>query len=60
MFTLSDAQTEITEYSDTRLISDYYVGKRNMAKYGAIEQNVCIRKMISYMTITANWFMYGL
>ena len=32
MFTLSDAQTEITEYSDTRLISDYYVGK----KYGEI------------------------
>lgn len=27
MFTLSDALTEITKYSDTRLISDYYVGK---------------------------------
>lgn len=31
-FTLSDAQTEITAYSDTRLISDWYVGK----KYGEI------------------------
>ena len=32
MATLSDAETEITKYSDTRVVSDWYVGK----KYGEI------------------------
>lgn len=32
MFTLSDAVTEITKYGETKLVNDYYVGK----KYGDI------------------------
>lgn len=48
MATLSDAETEITKYSDTRVVSDWYVGK-SMERSGDIRRNVYIRKMISYI-----------
>lgn len=48
MVSLSDAQTEITAYGDTKSIDSWYIGK-NMVKYGAIAQIAFIKKTISYM-----------